>query len=63
MRAFLFCHMTDDVALFAVSQHRKLAFIDADSPVFAGMVDADNAFQQLFRRQIARQNAVFGSLL
>ena len=54
MFAFLFCHVPDHVGLIAVAEYRQLAFVDAHSPVFTGMIDANDPFQQFFGGQVAR---------
>ena len=55
MPAFLLDHMLHRAAVGAMLQHRELAFVDAPGAIFAGLVDADDALDQLLGREIAGQ--------
>ena len=55
MRLFLLLHVPQHVALRAAAEHRQLALVDAFGAVFAGVVDADDAFHRLARGEVAGQ--------
>ncbi len=61
MLQLLRIHMLDRLRLRLAAQHGELAFIDALGAELAGVIDADDAVDQLVLGQIARQ-AIRGGL-
>src|SRR5215470_12884023 len=55
MARLLLGHMTDFVASATAPHDRELPLIDADGPVFTGLIDADHPLDLIGRWRIAGQ--------